>query len=222
MMAFPHPSFLWQPSPSPAASAPAQDGHKSLDDSSELPGSRALPLRKTAHRRLRAGPVTRSDYENLGLNTLYLKSPNRYYSELTFNAPARNLCLQLEICLARPPSASLVTLTGSKLRARSCSSFSNSISSTAPIKKSRALAVIGTLNAASLHIELTSHPASSSPLLDPQSASSASKESFPLAGQPQERTYIRRTDPSLVPVRPPTSGFVAAVNLFWSRFPRAP
>src|SRR6476646_3464209 len=67
-----------------AASAPAQDANKILDDAIKASGG-PRALRKLLTVSLE-GTVTRQGDEKSGTYILHLKAPNRYYSEITFNA----------------------------------------------------------------------------------------------------------------------------------------
>jgi len=173
-----------------AASASAQDANKILDEFIKASGgSRALRKLLTASFE---GTVTRQGDEKSGTYTLYLKSPNRYYSEITFNAQPEIFAYNGKSAWRETSAGELGTLTGAEaveLEAAAQLSNSHFLSR----NKSRTAALfVGTeqLNGRNaFHIELTSQSGVKHQLFFDRQSHLLLKESFPLAGQPQEITY---------------------------------
>src|SRR5580765_808343 len=108
-----------------AAAAPAQDANKILDEFIKASGgSRSL-------RKLLAvsfeGTVTRPGDEKSGTYTLHLKSPNRYYLEIAFNAQPEIFAYNGKSAWRENSVGELGTLTGPEaLELEAAAQLSNS------------------------------------------------------------------------------------------------
>ena len=90
--------------------APAQDAAKILDDSIKASGgSRALSKLLTVSFE---GTVTRQSDAKSGTYTLHLKSPNRYYSEIVFNAQPEIFAYNGKSAWRENSAGEVGTLTG--------------------------------------------------------------------------------------------------------------
>jgi hypothetical protein len=173
-----------------AVSAPAQDAAKILDDSIKASGgSRALGKLLTASLE---GNVTRQSDSKSGTYTLHLKSPNRYYSEITFNGQPEILAYNGKSAWRENSSGELATLTGPEaVELEAVAQLANSHFLNRNKSKTAALfagtEVLNGRNA--FHVELTSQSGVKHQLFfDPQSHLLL-KESFPVAGQLEEISY---------------------------------
>jgi hypothetical protein len=170
-----------------ALPALAQDATKILDDSIKASGgSRAIGKLLTMSVE---GTVARQSDAKLGTYTLHLKSPNRYYLEITFNGQPEIFAYNGKSAWRENSSGDLATLTGPEaIEVEAVAHLANSHFLNRNKSKTAAFfAGTETLNGRNtLHVELTSQSGVKHQLFfDPQSHLLL-KESFPLAGQPQE------------------------------------
>ncbi|HLK04430.1 MAG TPA: hypothetical protein VKT53_08315 [Candidatus Acidoferrum sp.] len=173
-----------------ASSASAQGAGKILDaDVKASGGSHALAKLLTVSL---DGTVTRQSDAKSGTYTLHLKSPNRFYSELTFGAQPEILAYNGKSAWREDAAGELGTLTGpdaTELEAAATLANSHFLNRN---KSKTAAMLVGqeALNGRNaLHVELTSQSGIKHQLFfDPQSHFLL-KESFPLAGQIQEISY---------------------------------
>lgn len=172
-----------------AAAAPAQDANKILDEFIKASGgSRSLRKLLTVSFE---GTVTHPGDEKSGTYTLHLKSPNRYYLEIAFNAQPEIFAYNGKSAWRENSVGELGTLTGPEaLELEAAAQLSNSHFLNRNKSKTALFAGTEPLNGRNtLHIELTSQSGVKHQLFfDPQSHLLL-KESFPLAGQPQEIMY---------------------------------
>ncbi len=170
--------------------APAQDAAKILNDSIKASGgSRALSKLLTVSFE---GTVTRQSDAKSGTYTLHLKSPNRYYSEIAFNAQPEIFAYNGKSAWRENSAGELGTLTGpDAIDLEAAAQFANSHFLNRNKSKTAALfAGTEALNGRdTLHVELASQSGVKHQLyFDPQSHLLLG-ESFPLAGQSQEILY---------------------------------
>jgi hypothetical protein len=173
-----------------AAPAPAQDAAKILDDSIKASGgSRALGKLLTVSIE---GNLTRQSDSKSGTYTLHLKSPNRYYSELTFNGQPEIFAYNGKSAWRETSSGELATLTGPEaVELEAAAQLANSHFLNRNKSKTAALfAGTEVLNGRNtFHIEITSQSGVKHQLFfDPQSHLLLN-ESFPVASQLQEISY---------------------------------
>jgi len=190
MLRFLHLSALILAVLSASSFALAQDAGKILDDSIKASGgSRALARLLTVSIE---GTVIRQSDAKSGTYTLNLKSPNRYYSEITFNGQPEIFAYNGKSAWREIFAGELGTLTGpDAIGLEAAAQFANSHFLNRNKSKTTALfAGTDVLNGHNaLHVELTSQSGVKRQLyFDPQSHLLL-KEVFPLAGQLQEIVY---------------------------------